>query len=141
MLFVVVLKLAVYGNLGDTSRILFRPKLVLSGLGSFLKSFRAGAASFRSDSGNQGRHHKQTYTIVCMKEISVKMSKCLPCCFRAPSLSKKACTLACCCPHVSPIACKSFSTHSSAHRVAIQKNSIPAIDQLHLPKFPDIYFP
>ena len=82
-----------------------------------------------------------TYSIVYINEISVEMSKFVPCRFRATSWRAKARTRARCCPRSLPIAWEGFSTISSAHRASIQRNSMPAIDQLLLPKFPSTYFP
>ena len=103
--------------------------------------FHAGAASFRSTRGIQGHQHKQIYSIIYINEISVEMSKFVPCRFRAPSSRAKARTHARCCQRSLPIAWEGFSTISSAHRVSIQRNSMPAINQLLLPKFLSTYFP
>ena len=66
--------------------------------GAYSNLFHAGAASFRSTRGIQGHQHKRFYSIVCINEISVQMSKFVPCRFRAPSLRAKARTHARCCP-------------------------------------------
>ena len=55
--------------------------------GAYSNLFRAGAASFRSTRGIQGHQHKQIYSIVCINEISVQMSKFVPC--RSALLARK----------------------------------------------------
>jgi len=84
--------------------------------GPYSNLFHAGAASFRSTRGIQGHQHKRFYSIVCINEISVQMSKFVPCRFRAPSSRAKARTHARCCPRALRIAWEGFSTLSSAHR-------------------------
>ena len=67
-----------------------------------------------------------------MNKILILTSKFVPCWFSTPNSRMTACTHALCCPSDSPITCQGFSTYSSAHSVTIQKNSMPAINQLLL---------
>ena len=86
--------------------------------GGYSNPFHAGAASFRSTRGIQGHQHNRIYSVVCqcINEISVQMSKFVPCRFRAPSSRAKARTHARCCPRALRISWEGFSTLSSAHR-------------------------
>ena len=76
-------------HVGDKSRNLFGPKLLSTALRTLLESFscRSSFILFYSRHSRQSTviQHKRIYSIVCINEISVQMSKFVPHWIRAPS--------------------------------------------------------
>ena len=120
---------------GDKSRNLFGPNLSLPWMGSLRDLFRMGAAWLRSTNGDHRDERKKIYSTDFMNEILSLMSKFLSCWFCAASLRVKACTHAHCYLSLSMRAREGLSACSSAHRVTIEQNSMPAISLLLLPSF------
>jgi len=100
-----------------------------------------GAAWLRSTNGDHRDERKKIYSTNFMNEILSLMSKFVSCWFCAPSLRVKACTHAHCYLSLSMRAREGLSACSSAQRVTIEQNSMPAISKLLLPKILDTYFP
>ena len=68
----------VFITFGGLSRLVLSLTLLGSCLGSFLNFICACAASFWSNCGTQGHQHKQIYSIIWMKGISIPKSKFVP---------------------------------------------------------------